>query len=151
MSDEYLVRDVMTVPATSIEHDARLLDAALILRRTGFRHLPIVEGERVVGIITDRDIHRLAPSLLGQVTPEEYNEIFEKTRLERVMTRDPVTVPPAMPVRDAAAILQEKKLGCLPVVEDGRLVGIITKADMLSVLLRMLARAEAQKSPVGGR
>jgi acetoin utilization protein AcuB len=83
MNNEYLVRDFMTAPVTSISHDARLLEAALTLRRTGFRHLPVVQGERLVGIISDRDVHRLAPSLLSKITAEEYNAVFENTPLER--------------------------------------------------------------------
>ncbi len=149
MTQEYLVRNFMTAPAKSMARDARLLDAALALRSTGFRHLPIVEGERLVGIITDRDINRFAPSLLIKISPEEYNAIFENTPLERVMTRDPLTVTPDTPLREAAAILQEKKLGCLPVVENERLVGIVTVTDMLGVLLRFLTAAEP--SPVTGR
>lgn len=151
MSDEYLVRDFMTSPAKSISREARLLDAALVLRSTGFRHLPIVEGERLVGIITDRDVSRCAPSLLSKITPDEYNAIFENTPLERVMTRNPLTVAPTTPLREAATILHEKKLGCLPVVEDGRLVGILTVTDMLGVLLGFLTRTVPQTSPTGGR
>lgn len=151
MSKEYLVRDFMTSPVRSLPVDARLLDAALILRSTGFRHLPIVDGERLVGIITDRDVHRFSPSLLGKITQEEYNAIFENTPLERVMTRNPLTVAPTTPLREAASILYEKKLGCLPVVEDGRLVGILTVTDMLGVLLRFLTSATPQASPVERR
>jgi acetoin utilization protein AcuB len=151
MSELHLVRDHMTSPASSISKDARLLDAALMLRSTGFRHLPIVDGARLVGIITDRDIHRFAPSLLGRITQEEYNAIFENTPLERVMTRDPLTVAPETPLRDAAALLQEKKLGCLPVVEDGRLIGIITVTDMLEVLLGLLDGVPAGKSSANRR
>ncbi len=151
MSEEYLVRDFMTSPVQSIPCDARLLDAALILRGTGFRHLPIVDGERLVGLITDRDVHRFAPSLLGKITPEEYNAVFENTLLERVMTRNPLTVTPTTPLREAASILQEKKLGCLPVVEDGRLVGILTVTDMLGVLLRFLTPSTPHASPLEGR
>jgi len=147
MNEKYLVRHFMTSPAKSLPVDARLLDAALTLRSTGFRHLPIVDGERLVGIITDRDIHRFAPSLLSKVTPEEYNAVFENTPLERVMTRDPLTVTPTTPLREAASTLHEKKLGCLPVVDNGRLVGILTVTDMLGVLLGFLTHAE-QETPV---
>jgi len=147
---EYLVRDFMTAPVTGIQQDARLLDAALVLRRSGFRHLPIVDGDRLVGIITDRDIQRFAPSLLGKISQEDYNAIFENTPLERVMTRDPATVTPATPVSEAVAILYNKKLGCLPVVEDGRLIGIITITDMLNLLHRLLAGSETSQSIAEG-
>ncbi len=151
MSNEYLVRDFMTAPVTSISHDARLLEAALTLRRTGFRHLAVVQGDHLVGIISDRDVQRLAPSLLSKITAEEYNAVFENTPLERVMTRDPLTVTPTTPLREAAATLQSNKLGCLPVVEDGRLVGIVTRGDLLGVLVRLLGSVTPHKAPVEGR
>ncbi|HEX2713639.1 MAG TPA: CBS domain-containing protein [Candidatus Acidoferrales bacterium] len=148
MTEKYLVCHFMTALAKSLPLDASLLDAALTLRSTGFRHLPIVEGDRVVGLITDRDIHRFAPSLLSKVTQEEYNAVFENTPLERVMTRNPLTVTSATPLREAAAILHEEKVGCLPVVDNGRLVGILTVNDMLGALLGFLAQADGKKAPV---
>jgi acetoin utilization protein AcuB len=151
MKEEYLVRDFMIAPVTRLSREARLLDAVLLLRSTGFRHLPIVDGERLVGILTDRDVYRCSPSLLGTITAEEYNAVFEQTPIDRVMTRDPITVTPTTPLRDAAAILYERKLGCVPVVEDGRLIGIITVTDMLGVLRRLLAGATAPLAPVEGR
>ena len=148
MAEELLVRDFMTSTATSIGQDASLLEAALMVRRSGFRHLPIVEGERLVGLITDRDINRYAPSLLSNITQEEYNAIFENTPLQRVMVKDPVTVEPATPMREVVAMLHNKKLGCMPVVEDGKLVGIITTTDMLKLLHRLLTGPGAPKAVV---
>jgi len=105
-----------------------------------------VNGDRVVGLISDRDVHRFAPSLLAKITPEEYNAIFENTPLERVMTRDPVTVTPDTPLHEAVEMMRQKRLGCLPVVEDGRLVGIITKADLLQILHGLLTGLGTLKS-----
>jgi acetoin utilization protein AcuB len=138
MAEDYLVRDYMTSPVTTVSHEARLLDAALTLRRTGFRHLAIVDGEKLVGVITDRDISRFAPSLLTNISQEEYNAIFENTPLARVMTRNPLSVTPASLMRDAVKTLHNRKLGCLPVVEGERLVGIITVSDMLAFLYRLM-------------
>ncbi|MBI3404821.1 MAG: CBS domain-containing protein [Acidobacteria bacterium] len=136
---EIYVREYMTSPAASIGRDARLLDAALTMRRSGFRHLPIVDGERLVGIITDRDIQRFAPSLLGNVSQEEYNAIFEETPLEKVMTKNPISVSAdTTPMGEAAAILHDKKLGCVPVVDGEKLIGIITVTDMLRLLHNLL-------------
>lgn len=138
MPKELLVRDFMTSPATSIEADARLLDAALAMRRSGFRHLPIVRAEKLVGIITDRDINRYAPSLLGNISQEEYNAIFENTPLERVMVKDPLYTTPDAPIRTVVATLHNRKLGCMPVVENGRLVGIVTITDLLKLLHKLI-------------
>jgi acetoin utilization protein AcuB len=128
----------MTAPANSLSKDASLLDAVLTFRRTGFRHLPIVDDGRIVGIISERDIQRVSPSLLGNVVQEEYNSVFEKTRLKDVMTRDPLTVTPDTPLRDAAIILNEQKVGCLPVAVGGKLIGIVTVIDMLHALIHLL-------------
>jgi acetoin utilization protein AcuB len=149
MPEEYLVRDYMVSPVTAVPETTSLLDAVLLMRRSGFRHLPVVNGERLVGIITDRDLSRLAPSMLGKPSPLEYNEIFENTPLAKVMTRNPITVTPDSRVLDAVAILHHKKLGCLPVVENGCLVGIITVTDMLGLLLRILGGSVAAKIELG--
>jgi len=138
MISHYLVRDFMTVPASIISQDSHLIDAALLLRSTGIRHLPIVNGERLVGIITDREIQRCAPSVLDGTTPEQYNAVFRSTPLTRVMVRNPLFVSPDTPLRDAAALLIEYKYGCLPVVENGRVVGMLTVIDMLTVFRRIL-------------
>ena len=146
MAAAYVVRDYMSTNVTTVPRTARLLDAALTLRRTGFRHLPIVDGDKLVGIITDRDINRFAPSLLTNVTQEEYNAIFETTPLERVMTKNPLSVTPETPVFEAVAQLHTKKLGCLPVVESGRLVGIVTVTDMLRLLHQLIADPASPRS-----
>src|SRR5260370_16560216 len=95
MTTSYTVRDFMTAPAVSLPHTARLVDAALALRSSSIRHLPIVEGNRLVGIITDRDIQRCAPSRLVPITEEQSNTIFETTPLAPLMTPDPPTLPPS--------------------------------------------------------
>jgi len=138
MASDYCVRDFMTVPATTISQDSRLIDAALLLRRTGIRHLPVVDGERLVGIITDRDIQRCAPSVLGGTTPEQYNSLLERTPLAKVMARNPLFVSPETRLREAASLLIEYKYGCLPVVEHGRVIGMLTVIDMLAVLRNIL-------------
>jgi CBS domain-containing protein len=138
MITAYYVRDFMSSPAVTMPVTARLLDAAMTLRSSSIRHLLIVDGNRVVGIISDRDIQRCAPSRLVPITEEKYNSIFENTPLTRVMTREPQSISPDTLLADAVAILQEGKFGCLPVVENGNLVGIITRHDLMAALLHVL-------------
>ncbi|HYX70870.1 MAG TPA: CBS domain-containing protein [Terriglobales bacterium] len=134
------VRDYMTTKVTTLSDDARLLDAALLIRRTGKRHVPIVDGEgKVVGIISDRDVSRMAPSMLAKMTPEEYNAVFESTPITVAMTRNPIVVSPETPIKEAVAILYSKKIGALLAVESGKLVGILTVSDMLGLLNELLA------------
>ncbi len=138
MSVEHSVREFMTSPVSSLPSTAPLLDAALLLRSTHIRHIPIVDGEILVGILSDRDVQRCTPSRLSRVSAEEYNSIFQTTQVGSVMTREPQTVSPGTPLHEAVTLLRTGKLGCLPVVEDGKLVGIITKDDMLAALLQLL-------------
>lgn len=141
MSEAYLVRDYMMSALTTIPKDSSLLDAAMTMRRSSIRHLPIVDGDHLVGIITERDVLRCSPSLLSEITQDEYNAIFENTPIAKVMTRDPISVQPESSIRDAVALMMDRKMGCLPVVENGRLVGILTRSDLLSVLMNLLPAA----------
>jgi acetoin utilization protein AcuB len=87
------VRDYMSSNPESLAPEDRLLDAELLIRRAGVRHIPVLSGGTLVGLLSERDVRRYAPSILDS-TPEEYNRIFEQTRIERVMTRDVGTTTP---------------------------------------------------------
>ena len=137
------VRDYMTTSVTTLPDDSRLLDAALLIRRTGKRHVPILTPEgKVVGIISDRDVSRLAPSMLAHMTPEEYNRVFESTPITSAMTKNPMSVAPDAPVAEAVALLYSKKIGALLVVENGKLAGILTVNDMLGLLNELLTGSQ---------
>lgn len=140
-----LVRDYMTSTLTTLNTEATLLDAALLMRRTGKRHVPIVDmNGKAVGIISDRDVSRLAPSVLSSVTQEDYNKVFETTPITRAMTKDPISVAPDAPLRQAAKILHTKKISSLLVIDKEKLVGIITTTDMLGLLNQLLSERELQ-------
>jgi len=96
--------------------------ARTIMQAEGFKHLPVVETKRVLGVITDRDVRQRAAHL-------------DDTFVETAMTADPVTVSPDMTIEEAASLMLVKRIGCLPVVHDGGLVGIITTNDLLRALL----------------
>jgi len=134
----------MTAPVTSLPSTARLLEAGLLLRSGRIRHIPIIDDGQLVGILSDRDIQRCTPSMLTRVSAEEYNAIFENTPVSRVMTREPQHVSPDTPLHTVAELLRAHKLGCLPVVENGKVVGIITKDDMLAALVRLLDEVPAK-------
>ena len=137
-----VVRDIMNANLTTLDHESRLLDAVLLMRSSGYRHLPIVNGDKLVGIVSDRDVQRAAPSLLSKISQEEYNRIFEGTPISRIMASNVITVNPTTPLRDAVRILYENKFGCVPVVEgENRLVGLVTVTDLLGVLDRILSES----------
>lgn len=139
MTPPRLVKEIMTETVTTLQPGSRLLDAALLMRSTGFRHLPVVQDGILVGIISDRDIKRHSPSMLAKISQEEYNKIFEETTIEKVMTKDPQTVSPGSPIKEAIQVMHDRKFGAIPVVDEGKkLVGIVTTTDALGLLATLL-------------
>lgn len=131
-----LVQDVMRFPVTTVEPGVTLEEAYRLLLEKGIRHLPVLEEGRLVGIITDRDI-RLATSHLNPEGP-----CPGCTRVAEVMTQGVVTAHPLDPVEEAARVMRERKIGSLPVLEDGALVGIVTGIDLLDALLKLTGVTE---------
>lgn len=128
-------RTVVTIPKDETVEHARSLMA-----RHRIRHLPVLEGKRLVGIITDRDVRcamepRPAPGRGARrtwVLPPE-------TRVADAMTPDPVTVTPATDIEEAARLLVERRIGCLPVVDSrGAVVDIVSETDILLVFMEMM-------------
>jgi len=133
-----LVREFMTTTLTCLQETDSLLDATMIFVRSTFRHLPVLRGKQLVGVVTERDVKQFVPTLLTKITPQLYNEALENTPISRVMAHTPLTVKPGQSMFEAAATLFDKRIGCLPVVENGELKGIVTTTDMLRLLLRLL-------------
>ncbi len=125
-----LVRDIMRSPVVSIPPETTLQNAYRTMQEKNIRHLPVLENAKLVGIVTDRDL-RLATSLLA---PAPFPP---GGRVSAVMCRTPLTADAMDPVEDAARTMREKKIGCLPVMDNGNLIGIITGIDLLDALMRM--------------
>jgi acetoin utilization protein AcuB len=147
---EYRVREYMTSTVTTLTVDARLLDAALLIRRTGKRHVPIVSSDgKAIGIISDRDVSRLAPSLRSPLGADEYNKVLEETPISLAMSKDPITIHPDAPVQQAVHIMTSKKISSVLVTQpDGKLIGIITVTDLLGLLDQLLSPDQNQRSEV---
>jgi acetoin utilization protein AcuB len=131
-----LVRDVMKSPVLTVGPEVTLEEAYKLLLEKGIRHLPVVAEGRLLGIITDRDI-RLATSHLNPEGP-----CPGCARVEEVMTKEVVTAHPLDPVEEAARVMRHRKIGSLPVLEDGEIVGIVTGIDLLDALLRLTGVTE---------
>lgn len=140
---EKKVRDYMTPEPQTLGVGHCLLDAVLMVRRAGIRHIPIVDDGRLVGLISDRDLARFAPSMLVPLAPEEYNHVFESTDIGKVMKKDPQTTSPDALLSEAVDLITTNRLGCLPVLENGTLIGILTKADLIRALRDSLSAADA--------
>ena len=126
------VAERMTPNPSVVRLGDSLAAARVIMQAEGLRHLPVVERKRVLGVITDRDLRQHA-------------EHLDQCLVETVMTADPVTVSPHATVEEAASLMLVRRIGCLPVIENGGLVGIITTTDLLRALLD-LARLHAKET-----
>jgi acetoin utilization protein AcuB len=121
------VRDVMATDLVTVRPHETARHAYRLMRDRRFRHLPVVENGKLVGILSDRD---LRPVLLSPT--------LARARVRELMSEDLTTVGPDAPVEEAASLLVVKKIGCLPVVAEGRLIGIVTETDLLAVLVELL-------------
>ncbi len=125
-----LVRGRMTREVVTASPSATLAEASALARRRGIRHLPVVDEGTLVGMVTERDLLRAVPAA-GTVPEEERRRILGTRTVREVMARQVVTVTPDTPVEEAALLLADHDVDCLPVVEDGRLVGILSETDLL--------------------
>jgi acetoin utilization protein AcuB len=131
------VADFMTPNPFTLEPEDSLMQALEIMRLRGVRRIPIVLAGMLVGLLVEGDLKRAEPSTLSQ-SQEDFTRVMEGTTISRIMIQNPVTVSVATPLIEAARTLHSTKYGALPVVEDGRLVGIITDNDMLRALIDVL-------------
>lgn len=135
---ELMQREVVTLGA----HDTLEL-AEDIMRLGRIRHMPVVAGDKLVGLLSQRDLFRAAISSVLQFRPKAEKEWLARIKVEEVMIRKIVTTTPETPVREAARLLVEKKIGCLPVLEGERLVGLLSESDCLDYLVRKLDEERA--------
>jgi CBS domain-containing protein len=136
---EIMNRDLVTV-----DKQASLRRARRILDQYRIRHLLVVEGKRLVGIVTDRDLRQAAPSSKSPLTISERQEFMDELKVLEVMSRKLITASSTTTIREAAKVMVSEKIGCLPVVDGNQLVGIVTQADLLEMLVRGEQAPEAE-------
>lgn len=131
MAGKVTVRELMSDKVTTVarKDTVEIADGVMTLGR--IRHLPVVDGAEVVGVLSQRDLFRSALSAALASGIQRPQEIMRMLEVGDVMTTPPVTIEPEAPVQEAARAMEEKRIGCLPVVEQGRLIGILTDTDIL--------------------
>ena len=128
------VRDLMTSRPITVSPDTPMLQARQRMVDERIRHLIVVENDRVVGIVTDRDIRLNLPSPATSLSVWEINFLLAKLTVGAVMTSAVLVVESARPIAEAARIMIDHKIGALPVVDDGQLVGIVTESDFVRAM-----------------
>jgi acetoin utilization protein AcuB len=124
------IADMMTRDPVTVSPEQMLGEAVDLMRRQKIRHVPVMADAKVVGIITDRDVKRALPSVFSG-NQQEYEQVLTETPVEKVMTRDPFTAGPGDPIKDVLKVMVDRKFGAIPVVDRGKLVGIVTDIDFL--------------------
>jgi acetoin utilization protein AcuB len=132
------VAEWMTPKPESVTPKTPVMEAMQRLRKGGYRRLPVVDGGRLVGIVTDRDLKDATPSSATTLSVYELNYLLSKLSVREVMTAPVVTVAPEDPVEEASLLMETHKISGLPVVAEGRLEGMLTITDMLRAFVAML-------------
>jgi acetoin utilization protein AcuB len=129
------VQDWMTARPLSVSPETGVFEARRLMQERRIRHLPVTRDGDLIGILTDRDIRLNLPSPANTLSVWEVNYLLTRLTVAEVMTRAVITVGASRDIAAAVHLMLEHKIGALPVVEDGRLVGIITETDLLRALL----------------
>jgi len=132
------VKDWMTTDPFILTEEQPLKVAVMQTVEKRIRHMPVVRGNKLVGIVTDRDLKRALPSLLAGAQPEEYRAFMQLTPVSEVMTPDPITCQPDTDLRDAVELFVEYQFGAIPVVDGGRVVAILCQTDVMRAFLSVL-------------
>jgi CBS domain-containing membrane protein len=137
------VKDIMTSEVFVLHSTQTLELVRSLMRIKHVRHVPIVEDDNTfVGLMTHRDLLAHTISYLADIDDEEQEYLDRHIHIMNIMKTDVLTAAPEMDVCTAISILLENKYGCLPVISEGKLVGIVTEADFLNLTLGMLQKSE---------
>jgi acetoin utilization protein AcuB len=133
------VKDWMQKKVVTVGEDDPVLDAVHLMKEHNIRQLPVVKGDRLAGIITEKDVKEFSPSRASSLDIYEMHNILAKATVKEAMSANVVSVHPENPIERAALILRDKRFGALPVVDDDqKLVGIITTVDVFDVFVEAM-------------
>lgn len=132
------VRDIMTTEVATLGRNDSLQLARDIMTLGRVRHFPVVDEDgKVVGVVSQRDLYKASLGSVMKYGEKAQRAFLESIAVKEVMSEPPITVPPHTSVQAAARLMMEKKIGCLPVLEGSKLVGIVTETDMLKLVAEM--------------
>ena len=133
-----LVENWMNPNVITVDADDSMLDATKLLKEHNIRHLPVLEKGKLVGVITDRDLKRAAPSDATALEAHELLYLIANIKVREIMTRNPITVPYNYTIEEAAELLLQARISGMPVVDkDGEVIGTITQTDLFKVLISL--------------
>ena len=143
------VSDIMTTNVVTIPSSTSIADAKRIMEAHRFRRLPVVDKGKLVGIVTERRLESVSPSKATSLTVWELSYLLNKTSVKEIMERHVITVSPDMTAEEATALVQSHKVGSMVVMEDGRVVGIVTTNDFFYKIINPILGLGQPGSRVG--
>ncbi len=133
-----LVKEWMSEDPIVLDENASIMKAVQIMKEHGIRRIPVVRQNKLVGIVTDRDIREATPSKATALDVHELYYLLSEIKVKDIMTPNPITIHPEQTVEYAAVIMLENRISGLPVIDDeGHVVGIITQTDIFKVLINI--------------
>jgi acetoin utilization protein AcuB len=139
-----MLRELMTGGVITVRPETSVQQARDLLAKERIRHLPVTDrGGVLAGIVTDRDIRLNLPSRATSLSAQEITHLLSRLTVGEIMTRSVVTIGPDRPARDGAQLMLDHKVGALPVLDDGHLIGIITETDIVRAFVRTTAPASS--------
>jgi len=139
------VGDIMSTNVVTVTEDSLVDDAKKIMDAHRIRRLPVMKKDKLVGLVTKHMLLEAAPSPATSLNIWELHYLLSKMTVNKIMVKNPFTIFPDMPVEEALQLGQEKGYGGFPVVEDGRLVGVVTESDIVRMMTRVLGVKEKGK------
>ena len=140
------VWQLMSNNVVTLDAKGTLAVADDLMKLKRIRHLPVVDGDQLVGLVTQRDLFLAGVSSVLQFRRSAEKEWLGHIKIAEVMTRELVTVAPETDVEEAVTRMLDHKIGCLPVVSVGKLVGLVSETDLLRYLQRILQIADVKRS-----
>ena len=131
------VRDIMTTEVTTLGRNDSLQLVKDIMTLGRVRHFPVLDDGQVVGVVSQRDLYKASLGSVMKYGEKAQRAFLEGLAVKEVMNDPAITIAPHASVQEAARVMMEKKIGCLPVLEGAQLVGIITETDMLKLVAEM--------------
>lgn len=136
------VKNFMTRKVVYVSPDTTVAHTADMMREQGLRRLPVIENDRLVGVVTERTMAEASPSKVTSLSIYEMNYLLNKTKIRDIMARDVVTVSPYASLEDAVYAMMKNQVGILPVVEAGQVFGVITEKDVFKAFLEVSGYGE---------
>lgn len=139
-----LVGERMSTPVLTIGPGVPIHEALQVMRENGIRRLPVVDdGGKLVGLISEKDLLNASPSGATSLSVWELNYLLSKIMIGDIMTKDVITISQDTPLEEAARIMADNKIGSLPVINNGDVIGIITETDLFKIFLEILGARHA--------